>query len=84
MSSVLLLTTLGLWTSKYTEDECRGALAKFDDVETVSAIDRDVARLRLVPYYRAVCPEQRDEWDEIELRLLQSDAVSARLPSARG
>jgi len=58
-------------SSHYTHQECLDALSKFSpsEVPEFSAIDKAIARLRLLPYYRAVCPRFTDEWDLAERRL---------------
>ena len=50
---------------------CEGALEKFaqHEIDTLGHVDVDIARLRLLPYYRFRC--KSDSWDEVEERLEQ-------------
>ena len=55
--------------ARYTDEECAAALAKFAPGEELSEADRAIARLRLLPHYRRVCPALAEEWDAADRRL---------------
>jgi hypothetical protein len=55
--------TLGALTRR----ECRSAFQKFsEECDSLSALDRAMARLRYVPYYKRECSYYEFDWDELE------------------
>ena len=48
----------------YSHEECQGAWDKFTHPQELSAVDRDIARLKLIPFYRMVCPKL--DWDAVD------------------
>ena len=66
--AVLCLFTVAAFVNSY---ECKMALDKFskEDVFQLNEVDLAIARLRLVPYYRYLCPASDDKWDVVERRL---------------
>jgi hypothetical protein len=47
--------------------DCEGAMEKFtlESMREMSEVDIDIARLRLIPFYRHNCKFQRMKWEEI-------------------
>ena len=58
---------LPLPEERYSEYECANALSAFETVSDITDVDRAIARLRLVPFYRSVCPDL--DWDDVDRRL---------------
>lgn len=59
----------------YSDEECSGALESLTSPLEMSQTDRDIGRLRLLPFYRTVCPDK--DWDGVETALLAASSVDA-------
>lgn len=69
ISICFLVATLSSTIAQDTNinETCANAFAKFDDLTDASDADRDIARLKLVPYYERICPDW--DWDSVVERL---------------
>jgi hypothetical protein len=70
-------------TVALTRHECNEAFLKFtDECDGLSELDRSMARLRYVPYYKRLCSRFEHDWDELNARCFANDVVTNTVVAA--